>query len=316
MASRQSRPLPPAAAPTDAVRAFNRFYTRQVGVLQRGLLQSPYSLVEVRVLYELAHGKNLTATDIGTMLGIDAGYLSRILQSFERDGLISRRRSKRDARQSVLSLTAAGRKTFAQLDARQSEEVDKMLSALATTAQTDLVQSMTAIERLLTGDQARQPAVTLRSHRGGDMGWVMSMHGELYDRDYAWDARFEALVGEIVVDFLRNFDAKRERCWIAELDGERVGSIFLVKETSRVAKLRLLLVDPKARGRGVGKLLVQTCVEFARQAGYTKITLWTNSVLDAARHIYESEGFHLVKSEKHHSFGHRLTGQNWELALR
>jgi DNA-binding MarR family transcriptional regulator/GNAT superfamily N-acetyltransferase len=316
MASRQSRPLPPAAAPTDAVRAFNRFYTRQIGVLQRGLLQSPYSLVEVRVLYELAHGKNLTATDIGTMLGIDAGYLSRILQSFERDGLISRRRSKRDARQSVLSLTAAGRKTFAQLDARQSEEVDKMLSALATTAQTDLVQSMTAIERLLTGDQARQPAVTLRSHRGGDMGWVMSMHGELYDRDYAWDARFEALVGEIVVDFLRNFDAKRERCWIAELDGERVGSIFLVKETSRVAKLRLLLVDPKARGRGVGKLLVQTCVEFARQAGYTKITLWTNSVLDAARHIYESEGFHLVKSEKHHSFGHRLTGQNWELALR
>jgi DNA-binding MarR family transcriptional regulator/GNAT superfamily N-acetyltransferase len=315
MASRRSSPLAPAAARVDAVRAFNRFYTRQIGVLQRGLLHSPYSLIEVRVLYELAHGKNLTATDICSMLGIDAGYLSRILRSFERDDLIGRRRSKRDARQSVLRLTATGRATFAQLDSRQSEEVEKMLSPLAAAAQVKLVQSMNAIEGLLAGDQARQPAVTLRSHRAGDMGWVMSLHGELYDREYAWDARFEALVGEIVVDFLRNYDAKRERCWIAELDGERVGSIFLVKETSRVAKLRLLLVDPKARGRGVGKLLVQTCVEFARNAGYTKVTLWTNSVLDAARHIYESEGFSLVKSEKHESFGHRLTGQHWELAL-
>jgi DNA-binding MarR family transcriptional regulator/GNAT superfamily N-acetyltransferase len=309
-------PLAPATPRVDAVRAFNRFYTRQIGVLQRGLLQSPYSLIQVRVLYELAHKKNLTATDIGMMLGIDAGYLSRILRSFERDGLIARRRSRRDARQSVLSLTATGRKTFAELDSRQSEEVEKMLSPLAATAQAHLIQSMNAIERLLAEHRTRQAAVTLRSHRAGDMGWVMSMHGELYDTEYAWDTRFEALVGEIVVDFLRNFDAKRERCWIAELDGERVGSIFLVKETSRVAKLRLLLVDPGARGRGVGKLLVQTCIEFARQAGYSKITLWTNSVLDAARHIYESEGFRLVKSEKHESFGHRLTGQNWELALR
>lgn len=300
----------------DAVRAFNRFYTRKAGLLQQGLLDSPYSLTEVRVLYELAHRKDLTATDLTASLGIDPGYLSRLLGSFEKNGLITRKRSRGDGRSSLLRLTAAGRAVFSDLNVRQSEAVARMLDGLADESQQNLVRSMRAIMAVLSNDDYdRTQEVSLRTHGPGDMGWVMSAHGVLYAREYGWDERFEALVGEIVVGFIRSFDPERERCWIAELDGERVGSIFLVKDTETIAKLRLLLVSPGARGKGIGKRLVDECIAFAREANYRTLTLWTNSVLDAARHIYESNGFRLVREEAHTSFGRNLTGQYWELDL-
>ncbi len=304
-----------SSAHVQAVRAFNRFYTQRIGVLQRGLLDSPYSLTEVRVLYELANGIDLTATELQSRLRLDPGYASRILRRFERGGLLSRERSKKDGRQSLLRLTTQGRKVFSGLNARQSSEVGEMLRSVPDGGRAKLVASMQTIQRVLDGDAMRSGRVSLRTHRPGDMGWVMFRHGELYSREYGWDERFEALVGEIVVNFVGDFDAERERCWIAEIDGDRVGSVFLVKDTATVAKLRLLLVEPAARGHGVGKLLVSECIDFARKAGYKKLTLWTNSVLDAARHIYESAGFELVKEEKHSRFGHNLTGQYWELDL-
>jgi DNA-binding MarR family transcriptional regulator/GNAT superfamily N-acetyltransferase len=298
-----------------AVRAFNRFYTQRIGVLGRGLLHSPYSLTEVRVLYELANGRNLTATDVQRLLDLDPGYLSRILRSFERSGMLVRKRSKNDGRQSLVRLTARGRKVFSGLDSRQSSEVGKMLEPISEPGRETLIASMQAIQTVLTGRNTDEAKVSIRTHNPGDMGWVMFRHGVLYDREYGWDERFEALVGEIVVSFMKNFDPELERCWIAEIDGARVGSVFLVKDTNTIAKLRLLLVEPGARGHGVGKLLVRECIDFARKAGYRKLTLWTNSVLDAARHIYEAAGFELVKEEEHNSFGHRLTGQYWELGL-
>lgn len=304
------------ASHVHAVRAFNRFYTQRIGVLQRGLLHSPYSLTEVRVLYELANGTDLTATELQNRLRLDPGYASRILRRFERGGLLSRERSKKDGRQSLLRLTTRGRKVFSALNARQSSEVGEMLRSVPDREQERLIASMQTIQRVLNGNGVLPGKVSLRTHKAGDMGWVMSRHGILYDREYGWDQGFEALVGEIVVNFIRHFDADRERCWIAEIDGERVGSIFLVKETDTVAKLRLLLVEPAARGHRVGKLLVSECIAFARKAGYRKLTLWTNSVLDAARHIYEVAGFELVKEENHTSFGHKLTGQYWELELQ
>jgi DNA-binding MarR family transcriptional regulator/GNAT superfamily N-acetyltransferase len=303
------------ASKVHAIRAFNRFYTQRIGVLQRGLLHSPYSLTEVRVLYELANGRDLTATELQKLLDLDPGYLSRIVQSFERNGMLLRERSKKDGRQSLLRLTPQGRKVFSGLDARQSSDVGQLLQPLSANRQQRLISSMQTIQKVLTGNGTGSGKVLLRTHKPGDMGWVVFRHGVLYDREYGWDERFEVLVGEIVVNFVRNFDAERERCWIAELDGERVGSIFLVKDTATVAKLRLLLVEPSARGHGVGTLLVKECIDFARKAGYRKLTLWTNSVLDAARHIYEVAGFRLVKEEKHTSFGHRLTGQYWELEI-
>jgi DNA-binding MarR family transcriptional regulator/N-acetylglutamate synthase-like GNAT family acetyltransferase len=305
----------PPAPQVQAVRAFNRFYTQRIGVLQRGLLHSPYSLTEVRVLYELANGTNLTASELQSRLRLDPGYLSRIVRSFERAGLLLRERSQKDGRQSLLRLTTRGRKVFSALNARQSSEVGNMLRLVPESARERLIASMRTIQKVLDDEDAGSGKVSLRTHGPGDMGWVMSRHGALYDAEYGWDQRFEALVGEIVVNFIRDFDAERERCWIAEIDGERVGSIFLVKDTAAVAKLRLLLVEPNARGHGVGKLLVNECIDFASKAGYRKLTLWTNSVLDAARHIYEVVGFRLVKEEKHISFGHKLTGQYWELAL-
>ncbi len=303
------------AAHVHAVRAFNRFYTQRIGVLQRGLLHSPYSLTEVRVLYELANGKDVTATELQMILDLDAGYLSRILRGFERSGVLVRQRSREDGRQRHLRLTARGRRIFSGLDKRQSSEVGKMLEPISEGGREGLVESMKTIQKVLIGKNARSTRVSLRRHRPGDMGWVMFRHGALYDREYGWDERFEALVGEIIVNFIRNFDSERERCWIAEIGGKRVGSIFLVNDTDTVAKLRLLLVEPSARGHGVGRLLVNECIEFARKAGYRKLTLWTNSVLDAARHLYEEAGFELVKEEKHTRFGHNLTGQYWELDL-
>ena len=305
----------PPASHVREVRAFNRFYTQRIGILQRGVLQSPYSLTEVRVLYELANGAELTATDVQRILGLDRGYLSRILRSFERSGMLLRERSKKDGRQSLIRLTGHGLKVFSALNARQSSDVEKMLQSVPDSVREKLVGSMQTIQKVLTSESAEPGKVSLRAHRPGDMGWVMFRHGILYEREYGWDERFEALVGEIVVNFIKDFDAARERCWIAEMDGESVGSVFLVKDTATVAKLRLLLVEPAARGHGVGRLLVRECIDFARKAGYRRLTLWTNSVLDAARHIYESAGFELVKEEKHNSFGHGLTGQYWSLDL-
>lgn len=300
-----------------AVRQFNRFYTRQIGVLQEGLLGSPFSLTEVRVLYELVHRDRPTAADLGRELGLDAGYLSRILRGFERRGLIEKARSHADGRETLLSLTKKGQRTFAPLDARSSAEIGGLLGRLSPHKQTRLVEAMRIVEGLLGGaDPEHQTPVLLRPHQPGDMGWVVHRHGVLYAREYGWDERFEALVAEIVAAFIQHFDPKRARCWIAERDGEIVGSVFLVKKSKMVAQLRLLLVEPAARGLGLGSRLVSECERFARQAGYRKIVLWTNSVLRAARHIYEEAGYRLVHEERHHSFGHDLIGETWELDLR
>jgi len=297
------------------VRRFNRFHTQQIGVLREGLLKSPFSLTEVRVLYEIAHRDEPAAAELCRDLGLDAGYLSRILRDFARKGLVEKRPSKSDGRQSLLRLTRKGQKEFATLDARQNEEVGALLSKLSPAEQSQLVEAMEMIRGLL--GERTEPGVPyiLRPHRPGDMGWVVHRHGVLYSQEYGWDERFEALVAEIVAKFIQNYDPKRERCWIAEREGEIVGSVFLVKKTKTVGQLRLLLVEPKARGLGIGKRLVAECIHFARQAGYRKIMLWTNDVLETARHIYEQAGFHLVQEEAHHSFGHDLVGQNWELTF-
>lgn len=300
----------------DAVRRFNRFYTRQIGILEEGLLRSPFSLAEARVLYELAQRDGCTATETGRALGLDAGYLSRILRGFEERGLLRKTPSETDARQNRLSLTGAGREAFAALDLASRGEAGAMLGALPAPAQERVVGAMRTIERLLSngGDEARRQ-VTLRTHRPGDLGWVVQRHGELYWEEYGWDERFEALVAEVAAEFVQTLDPARERCWIAEVDGERAGSIFAVRKSDEVAKLRLLLVEPWARGLGIGRRLVDECIRFAREAGYRRMTLWTNDVLHSARRIYQAAGFELVAEETHHSFGHDLVGQTWERDL-
>ena len=299
-----------------AVRQFNRFYTRQIGVLRDKPYESPVSLTEVRVLYELAHRESPTASELSNDLGLDAGYLSRILTSFDKRGWLDRKPSAADGRQSLLSLTAQGKKILAPLDARSREEVGQMLGELPAAAQNRLVNAMHTIENLLAVQSAQEPAYILRPHQPGDMGWVVYRHGALYAQEYRYDERFEALVAEIVAKFIQNFDRRRERCWIAEKDGEIIGSVFLVKHSKTVAKLRLLLVEPTARGLGIGKRLVEECLRFARQAGYRKITLWTQSSLRAARGIYEKAGFRLVGQKRHDSWGHHgLVAETWELVL-
>jgi DNA-binding MarR family transcriptional regulator/GNAT superfamily N-acetyltransferase len=323
---RTAMPLddPPANSiddPVAAVRAFNRFYTRQIGLLQQGLLDSRFSLTEARVLYELAHRDRTTATEIGDALGLDAGYLSRILRRFDKDGLIAKSRDTEDGRRSHLALTAAGREAFAGLDAASRREIGAMLDRLDRGDQRRLVGCMNAIEGLLAAPRDGPTPYVLRLHQPGDMGWVIGRHGALYAEEYGWDETFEGFCAEIAAAFLRDFDPRRERCWIAEVDGEPVGSVFLVAQpegkgkSKTVAKLRLLIVDPKARGLGIGKRLVEECIRFARRVGYKKITLWTNDILHAARGIYEQAGFVLVDEAPHHSFGVDLVGQNWELAL-
>jgi DNA-binding MarR family transcriptional regulator/GNAT superfamily N-acetyltransferase len=297
------------------VRHFNRFWTRQIGVLGEGYLESPFSLTEVRVLYELAHREVTTASELGEELGLDAGYLSRILRGFEKHGLIHKRPSEADGRRRLLRLTERGRESFGPLDARSRSEIGAMLGGMSVAGQERLVGAMRTIEGLLSARP--EPVVTylLRPHRSGDMGWVVHRHGVLYAREYGWDERFEALVAEIVAKFIQQYDPRRERCWIAERDGEIVGCVFLVRESEEIAKLRLLLVEPEARGLGIGSRLVEECIRFARQTGYLNITLWTNDVLTSARRIYEAMGFRLVHQEPHHSFGHDLVGQTWELML-
>jgi DNA-binding MarR family transcriptional regulator/N-acetylglutamate synthase-like GNAT family acetyltransferase len=297
------------------LRRFNRFYTQKIGVLVEGLLKSPFSLTEARVLYELAREEGLTAAGLGMQLALDPGYLSRILRSFERRGLIRRTPSQSDRRLGLLSLTAQGRAAFAPLDARSRDQVGAMLHDLPEDAQIRLVAAARTIERLLDPDSEDRALYLLRPHRPGDLGWVIQRHGALYAQEYGWDIQFEALVSEIVAKFIQTFDPRRECCWIAEKDGENVGSVLLVEEAETVAKLRLLLVEPEVRGSGIGARLVQECLRFARQAGYQTVRLWTNSVLVAARRLYEREGFRLIEAEPHYSFGRELIGETWELAL-
>jgi len=298
-----------------AVRCFNRFYTRQIGILGEKSYKSPFSLTEVRVLYELAHREKPTAAELSNDLGLDAGYVSRLLTGFEKRGLLDKKPSNADGRQSLLSLTTQGRKVMAMLDARSQEEVGKELNGLPAADQGRLIDAMQTIEKLLGTPCLQKPAYILRPHQPGDMGWVVHRHGVVYAQEYRWDEQFEALVAEIAAKFIQNFDSKRERCWIAERDGEIVGSVLLVKHSKTAAKLRLLLVEPSARGLGIGKRLVEECVRFARQAGYRKITLWTQSSLRAARGIYEKAGFRLVEQKPHHSWGHDLVAEVWDLRL-
>jgi DNA-binding MarR family transcriptional regulator/GNAT superfamily N-acetyltransferase len=297
-----------------AVRRFNRFYTRQIGVVG-SYLDSAFSLAQVRVLYELAHREKPTAAEIGRDLNLDPGYLSRILNGFLAHGLLRRRAAKDDGRRQLLTLTARGEEVFAGLDARSSKDMRKLLDPLDDAQQTELLEAMASIERLLGRDAEPTVRYFLRPHRSGDMGWVVQRHGEIYANEYGWDESFEALVASIVAKFVENRDPERERCWIAELDGERVGAVFCVKRTATVAQLRLLLVEPQSRGLGIGRRLVDEVIAFARSARYRKVVLWTNDVLVAARRIYEAAGFELVEQQKHHSFGHDLVGQNWELKL-
>ncbi len=299
-----------------AVRRFNRFYTRQIGLLDEGLLSSPLSLTEARTLYELAHRKQSTAAELCSALGLDPGYLSRILSGFEKKHLLEKKQSPKDARQTLLALTKKGRQVFEPLNARSDEQVRDILNKLSPAKQDDLLHSMRTVESVLGPGAEGGKSYVLRQHRPGDMGWVVWRHGVLYSQEYRYDERFEALVAEIVAEFVAKLDAAYERCWIAERDGENVGSVFLVKKSASVAKLRLLLVEPSARGLGIGKRLVAECVRFARQAGYKKIRLWTQSELAAARRIYQDAGFKLVREEKHSSWSRKdLVAETWELKL-
>jgi DNA-binding MarR family transcriptional regulator/predicted N-acetyltransferase YhbS len=313
----------------EAVRSFNRFYTRRIGVLHEGLLHTPFTLTESRLLWELAHapdGRGLTASELASRLELDAGYLSRLLRGFKERGLVKATRSKDDGRQQMLTLTAAGRRAFAPLDTRSQQDVAALLAPLDDGRQQQLLHALGTVERLLDGDAAgaaRAPYL-LRPHRPGDIGWIVARHGALYAQEYRWDMHFEALVARIAADFIDRHDPQREACWMAERDGVNVGCVCLVQARDErteaplpgVAQLRLLLVEPSARGLGLGRRLVAECTRFARQAGYERIRLWTNSVLTAARAIYEKEGYVLTASEAHHSFGHDLVGQTWELVLR
>ncbi len=298
-----------------AVRRFNRFYTQKIGVLEDGLLDSPYSLTEVRILYELSVRGKTTASELGGELGLDPGYLSRILKTFRRDGLITRRRSEEDGRRGELSLTKKGKATFAPLDRRSRDAVARMLAPLSDAAQDRVVSAMGTIGNALGGKPQPSGEPILRPPRPGDLGWVVHRHGALYAQEYGWGEDFEAIVAEIVAKFGARHDPAAERCWIAEKDGAIVGSVFLVRKSKTVAKLRLLYVEPAARGHGIGKRLVDACVRFAREAGYRRVTLWTQSNLAAARRIYERAGFVLTHSEPNSISGRECVAETWDLAL-
>ena len=307
---------PSPSDPVQAIRRFNRFYTRQIGVLQEHLLDSQFSLTEVRVLYEIAHRENAAAKDLCQDLGLDRGYVSRMLQNFEKDGWIKITPSAEDHRRQFLSLTTKGHNAFDPLERRSSQEVATMLARLSPTQRQKFLAAIRDVQSVLdTVSQSAIPYI-VRQHRPGDMGWVVQRHGELYWQEYHYDERFEALVAEIVAEFIQKLDAARERCWIAEKDGERVGCIFLVKKSASIAKLRLLLVETSTRGLGIGKRLVEECVNFAREAGYKKILLWTQSELAAARGIYKAAGFACIAEESHDSWSRKnLVAETWELSL-
>jgi DNA-binding MarR family transcriptional regulator/GNAT superfamily N-acetyltransferase len=298
-----------------AVRRFNRFYTQHLGVLQDGWLDSPFSLSEARVLYEIKQRDRATASDIGRDIGLDAGYLSRILRRFHKSGLIGKEVSPDDARQSFLTITARGRKAFAPLETRTMRQVGAVLGRLDKPQQDHLVAAMLAVETMIAPSATAESRINLRQPRPGDLGWVVARHAELYLREYGWAENFEGVCAQIVADFANKYDPKRECCWIAEMDGRNVGSVFLVKETDTIARLRLLLVDPAARGHGLGTRLTGECIRFARKAGYRGITLWTHEVLTAARHTYERAGFRLTSSEKRRSFGQDVVSEHWDMAF-
>ena len=298
-----------------AVRGFSRFYTKKLGIIEPKLLDSPFTLQEARVIYEIAQRPRCSATELTRALGLDAGFLSRTLKALQRRGILARTPSKADRRTSEIELTATGRKAFAALDARSRKDVGRLLGRLGENERAAVVGAMTRIEQALEPPAEKRAGFLLRSHRPGDIGWVISRHGAVYAQEYGWDISFEALVAEIAAEFLKNFDPAREHCWIAEVDGEPAGSIFLVKGGDDVAKLRLLLVEKKARGLGIGRALVEQCIRFAREAGYSAITLWTQSNLVAARDIYQRAGFRRTDQKKHHSFGVDLVGETWEMKL-
>ncbi|ETR76820.1 MarR family transcriptional regulator [Afipia sp. P52-10] len=298
-----------------AVRRFNRFYTRQIGLIEPKHLHTSVSLPEARILYELAHRQPLSPKTLADDLGIDPGQLSRMLQSLQQRQLLSRKPSTFDRRQVEIALSAKGRATFADLDKRTQEFVTTFLQGLAPERRGRVVRAMDNIERALKTNEALKSPIVLRTHRAGDVGWIISRHGALYAEEFGWSIDFEALVAEIAAQFVKTYDPERERCWIAEIDGERAGTVTLVKGTKTTAKLRLLLVEPSARGTGVGKALVGECLRFARQAGYKSVTLWTQSILIPARRIYQDAGFRLVETKPHHSFGADLVGETWTLAL-
>jgi DNA-binding MarR family transcriptional regulator/GNAT superfamily N-acetyltransferase len=297
-----------------AVRRFNRFYTQRIGVLREPWLDSPFSLTEARVLYEIGQRAGVTASEIGDELGLDAGYLSRMLRRFHKDGLIRKQVSPDDARQTLLSMTARGRKAFAPLEAHTRQQVGAMLERLGPQQQDRLVSAMGTVEALLATEPKSE--FILREPRAGDFGWMVTRHAVLYWQEYQWTENFEGLCAQIVAEFLNNFDPNYERAWIAERDGERVGSILLAKDTPEVARLRLLLIEPSARGLGIGTALTDACVGFARQCGYRRITLWTHRVLTTARHVYERAGFRLTSSEARHSWGQDVVSEHWDMELR
>ncbi len=310
-------PETPFAGRVEAVRRFSRFYTCKIGLLHQRAYRSPFSLTEVRVLYELAHRDRLTAAHLVADLGLDPGYLSRILTGFERQGLLQKQRSRSDGRQLLLSLSPRGWKAFRPLDRRSAAEVGAILRPLSPSGQRRIVEAMGTVESMLGGRATtnRNPRVHLRAPRPGDLGWVVERHGALYAAEYGYNEEFEALVAEIVAKFVQQIDRRRERCWIAEKEGEPAGSVFLVKKSKTVAKLRLLLVEPSARGLGIGSRLVEECISFARKAGYRTITLWTQSELLAARRIYQRAGFECVARHPHRSFGKKLVAETWRRNL-
>jgi DNA-binding MarR family transcriptional regulator/GNAT superfamily N-acetyltransferase len=315
----RSRPADPHSAPQtiDAVRRFNRLYTRQLGLLDQGLLGSKFTLTESRVLYEIAHREEPTATEIARELGVDLGYLSRLLKSFERRRIIKRTRSPADARQSRLHLATPGRAAFDMLNRAARDQIAVMIDPMTPAQRRELAAALQSVQRLLGSGPAapeKEPYV-IRPLQIGDIGWITHRQGILYAQEYGWDLTYEGLVAEILAGFVKNFDSSSEAAWVAERHGTVIGSVFLVRAFASVAKLRLLYVEPSARGLGIGRQLVHECIEFARAKGYRTLTLWTNDVLVSARRIYEAAGFELTKEEAHHSFGKDLLGQTWDLAL-
>ena len=300
----------------EAVRRFNRFYTGRLGLLKPGLLQTRFPLTQARIIFELAHHEDFTARELIRELDLDAGYLSRILSTFEKDGLLRRSPSKSDNRHRLLKLTAKGRKAFSALNERSKRENEALLQNLSEEDQQRLLQAMHTLESLLGAQAKPVRPYLLQTHKPGDIGWIIHRHGVLYAEEYGFDETFEALVADILARFIQHHDPKRERLWIAEQDGERIGSIMIVDAGEEVAQLRILLVEPKTRGSGIGKRLIDECLDFSKRAGYKKIKLWTQSNLDAARHLYEKAGFKLVEEKPHKSFGHDLVAQVWELPLR
>jgi DNA-binding MarR family transcriptional regulator/GNAT superfamily N-acetyltransferase len=303
----------------DTVRRFNRFYTRAIGVLHEGWLDSPFSLTEARVLYELAHRQKPTATAVRTSLDLDAGYLSRLLSSFEKRGLVKKTPSREDGRQALLELTSKGLEQFSPLESQTVQQVRGMLEKLSGGQQRQLLTAMQTIEKIMAPEESTNSTMAasylLRPHQPGDMGWIVHRQGLLYAQEYGYDEQFEALAAQVVAEFVERYDSKRERCWIAEKGGEVVGSVFLVSKSKTVAQLRLLYVEPATRGLGIGSRLVGECVRFARQVGYKKMILWTQSELDAARHIYRKAGFRILKRKPHHSFSKDLVAETWQLSL-